>query len=322
LETSELILNRLMGWVKLFAFWVDIPIGIILIGIVLWLGKSVKDFGEFAVVTRTSLQPLLDEARTSADKAKKDALAAQAEAEQVRGSVEPMRQGISDLQNQVTLGLQSLQELTRQMEAASEGVTQLRAKVSAGSEQVSQLRHQVEVVSNEKNLSTLRERYPVFGERVVVASMGERVDAQEKKPEDVYITLLVSMSPAIHPSQRKVNAEDIAAAVTDLQSTGYTVFPGGIGLYARAETSSATVAQMSSQVCEDRALASSLGGPPCILYFRRDLEAVVEKTKQILTPAQAIPDEKIRYTNPAIARPAMQELLEKSGLDIVVVLGQ
>ena len=42
-ETSELILNRLMSWAKLFAFWVAIPSGIILIGLVLLLGKSVKD---------------------------------------------------------------------------------------------------------------------------------------------------------------------------------------------------------------------------------------------------------------------------------------
>jgi hypothetical protein len=59
------------------------------------------------------------------------------------------------------------------------------------------------------------------------------------------------------------------------------------------------------------------GDPPCILYFRRDLEAVVEKTKQVLTLAQAIPDERVRYVDPANTRETMQELLEKSGLDIV-----
>ena len=178
------------------------------------------------------------------------------------------------------------------------------------------------MVSNEKNLSTLRQHYPVFGERVVLSSTSERVDAQEKKPEDVYITIVVSMSAAVHPSQRKVNAEDIAAAATSLQSMGYTVFTGGIGLHAMAERSSVGVASTSEQACGDKDMAGLPGGPPCILYFRRDLEAVAEETKQELTSAQAIPDERIRYVDPANTSQAMQELLEKSGLDILVVLGQ
>jgi len=52
------------------------------------------------------------------------------------------------------------------------------------------------------------------------------------------------------------------------------------------------------------------------------LEAIAEKIKQVLTPAQAIPDERVRYVDPANTRQSMQELLEKSGLDIEVVLGQ
>jgi hypothetical protein len=63
-------------------------------------------------------------------------------------------------------------------------------------------------------------------------------------------------------------------------------------------------------------------GPPCVIYFRRELEAVAGKIKQVLTPAQAIQDERLRYVDPADTTQSMQELLEKSGLDIVVVLGQ
>lgn len=145
---------------------------------------------------------------------------------------------------------------------------------------------------------------------------------QEKKPEDVYITIVVSMSTAVHPSQRKVDDKSIAAAVTSLQSMGYTVFTGGIALHAMAENSSVNVALMSPQACGDKDMAGLPGGPPCLLYFRRDLEAVAEKTKQMLRTAQVIPEESVRYVDPANTRPAMQELLEKSGLDIVVVLGQ
>jgi len=271
LETSELIVNRLMSWAKLFAFFVGIPTVLFLVVIALLVGKSWKDLNDLAVVTRDSLQPILNEAHTRADDAKKVALAAQVEADKVRDSVETMRQGISDLQNQVTLGLQSLQVLTKQMGEASDGVQQLRARVTEGSQQVRQLSHQVEVVSNEKNLSTLRQYYPVFGERVVLAPTGQRIDVQEKKPEDVYITILVSMSPTIPPSQRKVNDTSIAAAATSLQSTGYTVFTGGIGLHAMAATSSVGVTQMSTIDCGDRDMAGIAGGPPCILYFRRDL---------------------------------------------------
>jgi hypothetical protein len=268
LETCELVVNRLMGWAKLFAFSVCIPVAVLLVVMGLILGKNLKDLNDLAVTTRNTLQPLLSQAHTNANEAKNVALAAQEEANKVRDSVGPIRQGISDLQNQVALGLQNLQELTKQMEDASGGVKQLRARVKESSEQVAQLSHQVEVVSNEKNLSTLRQNYPVFGERVVVASGGGRIDAQKKKPEDVYINLLVSMPPNIHPSQRKVNDIDIATAVTTLQSTsGYTVFINSIVLYAWAENSAVSVDQMSPQSCGDMAVLP--GGPPCILYFRQ-----------------------------------------------------
>jgi hypothetical protein len=273
------------------------------------------------VTTRNSLQPLLKDAQTRADEAKNVAAAAKKDADTIQQAVKTTEQGISDLQNKVALGLQSLQALTRQMEEASNGVNQLRARVTESSEKVSQLSQQVEMVSNEKNLSTLRQRYPVFGERVVQAFTGQRIDVQEKKPEDVYITIVVSMSPAVPPSQRKVDDTNIAAAITSLQSMGYTVFTGGIGLWVMAGTSSTGVVQISPSACGDIDMAVP-GDPPCILYFRRDLESVVEKTKQMLTPAQAIPDERVRYVDPANIREVTQELLEKSGLDIVVVLGQ
>jgi hypothetical protein len=127
---------------------------------------------------------------------------------------------------------------------------------------------------------------------------------------------------AIPPSQRKVNDTSIAEAITSLQSTGYTVFTGGIQLNAMTANTSTGVAYTSPVACGDKDMAGLHGGPPCILYFRRDVEAVAEKTKQMLTPAQEIPDERIRYVDPTNAPPAMQELLEKSGLDILVVLGQ
>jgi hypothetical protein len=139
---------------------------------------------------------------------------------------------------------------------------------------------------------------------------------QEKKPGDVYITIDVSMSTTIPPSQRKVNDTNIAAAVTSLQSTGYTVFTGGIALNSKSANSSVGVVWTSPLACGDLDMTVR-GDPPCILYFRRDLEAVVEKTKQVLTLAQAIPDERVRYVDPANTRETMQELLEKSGLDIV-----
>jgi hypothetical protein len=144
---------------------------------------------------------------------------------------------------------------------------------------------------------------------------------QQKKPEDVYISLVVSIPTATLPSQRKVNDTNIAAAVTALQSTGYTVFTGGIGLYVMAENTSSGIEHTSSHNCRSPIVALPMDAP-CILYFRHGLEAVVEKTKQLLAPAQAIPDESISYVDLANTKQTMQELLEKSGLDIVIVLGQ
>jgi hypothetical protein len=80
-----------MGWAKLFAFFVGIPTALFLVAIALLFGKSWKDINDLAVVTRNSLQPILNEAHTRADDAKKVALGAQEEANKVRDSVGPIR---------------------------------------------------------------------------------------------------------------------------------------------------------------------------------------------------------------------------------------
>jgi hypothetical protein len=82
---------------------VSIPIIIFLAVIGLIVGKSVKDLNDLAVTARTSLQPLLKDAQTGAEEAKKVALAAQEETGKVRDSVGTMRQGT--VHDKIILGI-------------------------------------------------------------------------------------------------------------------------------------------------------------------------------------------------------------------------
>ena len=58
------------------------------------------------------------------------------------------------------------------------------------------------------------------------------------------------------------------------------------------------------------------------MYFKEELREKAIEIKNLVSPAQAIPEDKVRYVPPKGMVPLYQELLQKSALDIVVVLGQ
>ena len=70
IDTTERVVKRLMTWAKAFAFFVGIPLAIILLGIAFYAGKSFKDLHDIAGSARESIQPLLDKARSDSDAAK------------------------------------------------------------------------------------------------------------------------------------------------------------------------------------------------------------------------------------------------------------
>ena len=61
---------------------------------------------------------------------------------------------------------------------------------------------------------------------------------------------------------------------------------------------------------------------PCIMYFRETLKSSAMEVRYLLKVAQAVPDARILYVDPKQLDDQKRELLDLSGVDIIVVLGQ
>ena len=67
---------------------------------------------------------------------------------------------------------------------------------------------------------------------------------------------------------------------------------------------------------------TELKNPPCILYFDQTVRSSAFEIRNLVKGAQNIPDERIKYISPAKLPDLFRELINVSGIDIVVVLGK
>jgi hypothetical protein len=178
---------------------------------------------------------------------------------------------------------------------------------------VQQLKQNIEAVRSEKNAASLIDIYPgLFGQHVVGTRTG-CIDVSRKKPTDIYLTLAVgaqNMSTAL-------TAPAVGNAITLLAREGITVFVGGVSMWATSGRSSQGV----DSIAEDSCAMASLK-PPCVLYFRPDLRERVLKLRLLIGSAQAISEDRFRYVQPENLSSTKRELLNRSGLDIVVIQEQ
>ncbi len=174
------------------------------------------------------------------------------------------------------------------------------------------MRQTIEAVRSEKNAASLIDIYPgLFGEHVVGTRTGY-IDVSRKRPDDIFLTLVVSAQNM----STTLTAPAVGNAITSLEGDRITVFLGGVNMWATSGRSSQGLDSMGEDSCELAKL-----NPPCVLYFHSGLKTRVLKLRSLLRSAQDISDDRLRYVPPETLSSTKRELLNKSGLDIVVVLG-
>jgi hypothetical protein len=104
--------------------------------------------------------------------------------------------------------------------------------------------------------------------------------------------------------------------MASLSEHKYTVFFRDVVLYATSGSTTQGVVQFAGDSCQ----LTASRNPPCILYFRQALKARAAEVRHLVRSAQVVPEERINYVDPMKLEDALQELLQKSGVDIVVVL--
>jgi len=203
-----------------------------------------------------------------------------------------------------------MQRVNEQIKASQSEVSALHTMVVKGSNEIARIRRQLQAVSNEKNVASIREAYPILGERIAGWRSGY-IDPTQKKAQDVYISLVLEVGS---DSRGRLNQGTVAQAMTLLQNEDYRLFLGGVTLYATPDRTSQGLFSIS-----DCSIALS----PASVYrvFSSELKETAARIKTLIRQAQIVPDDRFSLRRPGKLTPLARELLQKSGLDILVVLG-
>jgi hypothetical protein len=150
LDLTERVLSRLQRQMKLFAFWVGIPLAIIGIGIAIAGLNRYRDFSALMESVEKQIRPKLEQAQQAADTATKTAIDAQSKADAAKKDIE-------ETSAKTRKELSSANTLAAQVRALSSRVTSLEqdtTKEIAGArkrvnEHVGELDKKIETASKE-----------------------------------------------------------------------------------------------------------------------------------------------------------------------------
>ncbi len=303
-----------MSWAKMFAWFVGIPIGIAAAALLFTFGKTFKDLQGIAAHAKDSVQPILDQAAKQAEQAKATAAGALKTSEEARSGVDDAKRKINALDAITGQRTAEVRQLSANLDRSQAFVAALEKQVDAGSQRVAQLSQRVETANKERNAVLLSNIYPQFGERVVSTSQGW-VDPSKKRTSDVYINIMIAaQKPGVNPN---VDISKVANLMSALSNKEYTVSVGDFALYAKGQNSSTGVVNMTERdVCKSVA-------PPCIIYLVPSLKEKAEEVARLSSGVQTIAADRIKYSDPKTwpSEAPYQELLTKSGMDILMVLG-
>jgi hypothetical protein len=88
IETSQAVAERLHGWAKLFAFFVGLPVALLLIVLSVGGVEKYSDFKKMVGSIEEQLKPQIEQAKSDAEQAQKTAKEAKGEAEDSKKTIE------------------------------------------------------------------------------------------------------------------------------------------------------------------------------------------------------------------------------------------
>ncbi len=161
IETSQAVVERIFGWSKLFAYFIAIPVAVLLVGFSVAGITKYEDFKALVRGAEEQIKPRLEQAKASAETAGQQADEAQRKAEDAKKTVElelKSASGVADkvqalsaefsrLENQTSLQMKSaseradkqLAELDLKIGAATKDIAEQQRKLASTSELVKSL---------------------------------------------------------------------------------------------------------------------------------------------------------------------------------------
>jgi len=316
LETAANAMDRVKKWTTLFLYFAGIPVAIGALVLALMFGKGTFDLHSIAVNAKTSVNGVLEQARTEALNAESTARGALDTSKQVDANIKATQQAVSGLKNQVDARSADVQNLSAQLDTSRRQLDALATKVTAQEAQFAHMTEQVKAVQTAKGVEDIQTIYPIFGKRIARSATRGYVNPKEKPPGTLYVALDLFLRHT--PTVSDVKAGDAVAALRDHK---FTVMVGPVYMEARTANSSQNVGMdLDDSSCSS--WVKPAAQPPCILYFRASLKDSAIEVRNLVKVAQDIPNDRIFYLDPAKLDTDQQELLNLSAIDFLVVLGQ
>ena len=121
IETAQAILTRVSEWVKLFGFFVAIPLGLLTATFALWGISSFVDFRRMVNSNRQQIEKQISEAKASTEQTKTDADALRAQYAKVRDEIGSLPEDVKSLRVKVDdieerIGFVKTKSLTPQLQ--------------------------------------------------------------------------------------------------------------------------------------------------------------------------------------------------------------
>lgn len=315
LQTSEDIVKRVMGWTKLFIFWVGIPCAAILLLLGLIIGKGELDLRSIVADAKESVSGIVQQARVEGANAKATANEALNTSKQVNADILDTKRRVGELKTQVEGGSAQVQNLGDQIKLAQQ-------KIESQSQQVQHLNQQVQAVAVTKNIADIHTVFPLYGQHVARSQSDEWLDPTTKPAGVRYVDLNLSIVGGVTPgaSIPSLSDESVAKAIAAMSDRKYRVLLGVVYTYARTSTSVQGIPGMGLGPDSCSTWPEHSSHPPCIIYFNESLKDAAIEVRNLLSGVQAVPDDQLFYLDPKRLTAQKQELLKLAGVDIVVVL--
>lgn len=317
LELTERVASRLIRWSKIFAFLVGIPIVLWAATLALFTGRSFKSLHDVAESAKNAVVAVSNQAKSEAESARSTAQQVGAESRELGEQLQSAKQNIDNLTIQIRDRTKTLESLGTQVEKSRTNITSLENNLKEQSGQVQRLSRQVNTINTDMNEKAIARAFPVYGTSEVRTQSGGLGHPLKQNPDHVLVNIQLSAAlgeaPAIDKSQMTI-------FLTKLKSEGYETFLGSFALlFSVGNDWSQAAAIYDRLACQSR---TKSGQPPCIVYFRPDLKEKALKVASLASSAQQIDASQIVYSDPKSWGKYEYELIQKSGVDIVAVLGK
>jgi hypothetical protein len=303
LETAEAVATRLVGWAKVFAFAVGIPVAVFLFILGLMGYNSIQDARKLTSEASEKIRPVVDDALKKAREAQTLSTDNLTRVTQLRESLKTTEATVQDQKLKVARETDQMNTQLSQATGMKNQLAGLAAQLQQRTDEAAKLRRTVRELSKRVEASEVAKVFPELGSRPVAT-----VDGAVLGPKPANQLRLDLQLSVLAERNTRLTADQINEVRLALQKEGMTVFLGYPGVTRNESTAMA----MQPGGSEERSQ---------VIYFKAEGATPAQQVKKVLERWVPVQDSMVIFADPAKLDQTTQEFLRLSGLDLMVVIG-